>query len=164
MAVSEGPYASLCSRLIAAADVLAVLPVALRSATRHTSHRPYHCSSQFLGEVTGQWKAAHVSSCKAVTEDFDRTESNSHTQISTSKAELSYGLTGFWLWGSITYLPRNGQRYLRPAGRITRCSTSSDLQENISQRKVIKLRVAVHIRPATQLTSSAYKQEFETPY
>ena len=160
----EGPYVSLCSRLIAAADVLVILPVALRSATRHTNHRPCHCFSQCLGVVTGQWKAAHVSYINAVSEDFDRAEANSHTHISTSKAEPSHGLTGFWFWGSVTYFPWNGQRYLRPAGRIIRCSTSSDLKENVSQRKVTVLRFAVHIRPATHLAISAYKQKFKTPY
>jgi hypothetical protein len=54
IAVSEGPYVSLGSRLIAAADVPVILAVALRPATRLTNHRPYHCSLQVLGVVTRQ--------------------------------------------------------------------------------------------------------------
>jgi hypothetical protein len=54
VAVSEGPYVSSYSKLIAAADMPVILAVVLRPATRHTNNRPYHCSSQVLGVVTRQ--------------------------------------------------------------------------------------------------------------
>jgi hypothetical protein len=70
MAVGEVPYVSLCSSLIAAADVPVILTIALRPATPYTNHRLCHCSSQVLG-------LSPDSDSKAVTEDFDRAESNS---------------------------------------------------------------------------------------
>ena len=54
IAVSEGPYVSLGSRLIAVVYVPVILAVALRPATRLPNHRLYHCSSQVLGFVTRQ--------------------------------------------------------------------------------------------------------------